>query len=110
VPNGSASAARRRSGGPSWFPFRPECGILGWSSHGARMIQALTQEVTVAAGGVVTVRSPDLPPGARAQVVVLLNEPRPEPPSLGSLIGRSPPSFNSADEVDAFINGERDAW
>lgn len=42
------------------------------------MVAAIRQQVTVQPGGVVEVRSPELPPGARAEVIVLLtNQPRP---------------------------------
>ena len=32
------------------------------------------------------------------------------PPSITDLMGKVPPCFNSATEVDAFIRAERDAW
>ncbi len=74
---------------------------------GRSMKEAFSQEVTIGRGGVVRVQSPDLPAGARARVVVLLEGPEAEPPPLASLVGRSKPCFKSAAEVDAFIRRER---
>jgi hypothetical protein len=45
------------------------------------MVAALRQQVTVQPGGVIEVRSPELPPGARAEVIVLLERSTPDPPA-----------------------------
>jgi hypothetical protein len=39
------------------------------------MVEAIRQTVTVQAGGTVEVRSPDLPAGVRAEVIVLIEGP-----------------------------------
>lgn len=74
------------------------------------MMQALTRETTVQPGGVVTVEIPELPVGAKARVVVLIEEPAPEPPPLSSLIGTGARLFKTVKEVDDYIRAERDAW
>ena len=74
------------------------------------MKEAFSREVTIQPGGVVRIESPDLPAGARARVVVIVEDPGSEPPPLASLAGRSKSCFKSAAEVDAFMRQERDAW
>ena len=74
------------------------------------MKEAYSKEVTVQPGGVVRIECPDLPAGLKARVVVFVEEPESEPPSLASLVGRSRPAFESAADVDAFIRRERGAW
>lgn len=39
------------------------------------MVAAIKQRVTVQPGGIVEVRSPELRPGARAEVIVLIEQP-----------------------------------
>jgi hypothetical protein len=74
------------------------------------MVAAIRQQVTVQAGGLVEVRSPELQPGARAEVIVLVeNGDRPRR-SLESFIGAGKGGFGSAEEVDAYIRGLRDEW
>lgn len=71
---------------------------------------AIRQRVTVQPGGVIELRSPELPPGSQADVIVLLEtSPGPEQP-LASFIGAGKGGFSSVQEVDAFIRAERDAW
>ena len=74
------------------------------------MKEAFSREVTIQPGGVVRIESPDLPAGARARVVVILEQSKSEPPPLAALMGRSKPVFRSAAEVDAFIRRERSEW
>ena len=74
------------------------------------MKEAFSQEVTIQPGGVVRIQSPDLPTGAKARVVVMIEEPGSDPPPLASLMRRSKPAFRTAAEVDAFIRRERDEW
>ena len=71
---------------------------------------AIRQRVTVQPGGVIELRSSELPPGSQADVIVLLEtSPAPEQP-LASFIGAGKGCFSDAAEVDAFIRAERDAW
>ena len=80
--------------------------------------EEFSRNVTIQPGGVVRIESPDrsaelaagLPAGAKARVVVILEDRGPEPSPLATLVGRSPPVFSSAAEVDAFIRQEREDW
>ena len=74
------------------------------------MKEAYSEEVTIQPGGVVRIENPDLPEGAKARVVILVEQPDSEPPPLATLVGRSRPAFRSAAEVDAFVRHERNAW
>ena len=80
------------------------------------MVSALRQKVVVRKGGIVEVRSPDLPEGATAEVIVLLEgrdkAAEGERPlvSLRSLIGSCKGMFSSPEEADRFISHERDSW
>ena len=75
------------------------------------MTNAIRQRVTVQPGGVIEVRSPELTAGARAEVIILLEEPQ-EPPrrSLRSIIGSGKGCFATPEEADAFLRQERDSW
>jgi hypothetical protein len=81
------------------------------------MVAAIKQTVTVQAGGLVEVRSPSLPEGARAEVIVLLEDeataPPPEPArplNWGDFVGSGRGRFASAEEADAYVRGLRDEW
>ncbi|MGB7160501.1 MAG: hypothetical protein WBD40_20720 [Tepidisphaeraceae bacterium] len=74
------------------------------------MVAAIRQNVTVQAGGVVQVRSPDLKPGARAEVIVLVEDQAEFPRSLVSFIGAGRGLFGSVEEVDGYIRELRDEW
>jgi hypothetical protein len=72
---------------------------------------AIQQETTVQPGGIIHIHSSELPEGARAQVIVLVDQQsRLAFPTMRSLLGAAKGSFKSAAEVDAFISAERDAW
>ena len=81
-----------------------------WGRGAPKMKEAFSREVTIQPGGVVRIQSPDLPSGAKARVVVIIEEPGTDPPPLASLMRHSRPAFKSAAEVDAFIRRERDEW
>lgn len=75
------------------------------------MLNGLRKKVTVKPGGLIEIRSPDLPDGAVADVIVILESPAEQPrSSLVSLIGAAEGSFATSAEVDEFIHQERDAW
>ncbi len=76
------------------------------------MVRAIKENVIIRPGGVIEIRRPDLPEGAAAEVIVMLEEPAtPEAlPSLTSLIGKANSGYASGAEADAFIRAERDAW
>jgi len=72
--------------------------------------EAFSREVTIGEGGVVRIESPHLPTGAKAFVIVIVEDRATTPPPFSKLLGRSRPSFHSAAEVDDFIKKERDSW
>lgn len=75
------------------------------------MINGLKQKAIVKPGGLVEIRSPELPDGATVEAIVLLESISDElGPSLSSLIGAAKGSFATPEEVDRFIRQERDAW
>ena len=74
------------------------------------MVRAIKESVIIKPGGMVELRHPDLREGATVEVIVLLDQPAAEPPPLTSLIGKGKGCFGSAEEVDAFLRAERDAW
>jgi hypothetical protein len=77
------------------------------------MVQAIRKRVQVQPGGVVEVHDPELPEGATAEVIVLLDtgQPATEPlPPLAGMIGAAKGLFNSPEEVEAYIRSLRDEW
>ncbi len=74
------------------------------------MNQALRQKVIVQPGGIIQICSPELPPGSIADVIIILETTQKNRPSLTSFIGTAKGSFNTVEEVDNFINRERDNW
>ena len=79
------------------------------------MVAAIRQLVTVKSGGVIEIRSPELEPGSRAEVIVLVDSARApaavdQGRPLAAFIGAAAASFTSVEQVDAFIRDERDAW
>jgi hypothetical protein len=74
------------------------------------MEQALRQRVTILPGGKIELQSPDLPVGEEAEVIVLVAPPQARRRNLSEFIGAGKGLFKSADEVDAYINEERDSW
>lgn len=74
------------------------------------MIDAIRQQVTVQPGGVIELQSPDLPVGARVEVIVLVDSPFKSKRSLRRMLGTASQSFANVREVDTFIRQERDNW
>jgi len=75
------------------------------------MLYAIKQHVIVQADGVIEVHAPELKAGMHTEVIIL------EAPglalaerSLGSFIGTGHGSFATAEQADAFLRAERDAW
>jgi hypothetical protein len=72
---------------------------------------AVKQETTVQAGGIIQIHSDQFAPGARAEVIVLIEQSAPCTfPTMRSLIGAAPGGFKNPAEIDAFLRAERDAW
>ena len=74
------------------------------------MVPALRQKVVVQPGGVIEVRSSELPPGATAEVIVLIESSSDPARSLLFMIGAAKGCFATPADADAFIRRERDAW
>ena len=74
------------------------------------MIQAIKKEVTIQPGGRIEITSPELKPGMRAEVVVMITDSQYKFNRLTSFIGKGKGSFASPSEADAFIRKERDTW
>lgn len=69
----------------------------------------IRDHVTVQPGGTIEVQHPELPTGARVEVTIRV-EPAGEPEPLSSFLGKGGGCFASAEEADAFIRAEREAW
>lgn len=74
------------------------------------MNQAIRQKVVVKPGGIIEIQSPEFPPGAMADVIVILETSPVSKVSLTSLIGAAKGSFATPKEADDFISRERDIW
>ncbi len=74
------------------------------------MTRALRCRVVVQPGGLIQVRSGELPPGTSAEVIILVDVGDFEGRPLESLIGAARGGFTTHAEADAFIAGERDRW
>lgn len=75
------------------------------------MATTIRKAVTVRSEGVLEVRSPELHPGARADVVVILDDTVESPHKpLASYVGVCGGTFKAANEVDSHIRRERGSW
>jgi hypothetical protein len=74
------------------------------------MVQAIKEEVVVQPGGLIEIRRSDLPVGARAEVIVMIDQQVEGLPPMSSYVGKGKGCFANAAEVDAFLRAERDAW
>ncbi|MCX6644809.1 MAG: hypothetical protein NTY09_00395 [bacterium] len=74
------------------------------------MVHALRKKVTVKPGGIVELRSRELVPGSIVEVIVIQEKQSPKGIDLTRLIGVGRGIFSTVEEVDEFIQGERDSW
>jgi hypothetical protein len=77
------------------------------------MLAALRIATTVLPGGKIEVVDPQLPSGEAVDVIVLLSEPpSAKRQSVVDVLAGAPGHilFRTAEEVDAYLNTERDAW
>ena len=74
------------------------------------MLQAIREKATVKPGGLLELRHPELPSGTDVEIVIMVDDRAREAPSLASLIGQGRGCFADANEVEAFLRSERDAW
>ncbi len=85
--------------------------LAGGRPRGKTMATAIRQSVIVRSGGVIEVRSPELTPGARAEVIVILDDGAPaKRKPLASYVGTGKGTFRTAQEVDEYLRRERDSW
>ena len=71
-----------------------------------------TIETTVLPGGRIEISSPELIPGQKAKVWIVLEPALAEKRTLSEILGDYPGGrlFKTAEEVDAYIREERDSW
>lgn len=77
------------------------------------MQSALRITTSVQPGGKIEVVDAQLPPGEQVDVIVLFSQAtKSTRPSLLEVLSQAPGhlGFQSAEEVDAYIRSERDAW
>jgi hypothetical protein len=77
------------------------------------MIQTAVQlRTTILPGHRIEVFAPELPEGRSATVVILLDETTPPKKRLSEVLAGYPGGqlFRSPEEVDAYLQAERDAW
>ncbi len=77
------------------------------------MQRALRMTALVQPGGKIEVTDTDLPEGQSVEVIVLLPSPPAIPRrSIVEVLAEAPGhlAFQTADEVDAYLREERDAW
>ena len=74
------------------------------------MVSAIRERVTVQAGGRIEIRSSELPAGAQADVIVVLEPAARMGSPLVRMIGRGKRCFALPEEADRFIRKERNAW
>ncbi|MBW4580241.1 MAG: hypothetical protein KME42_11810 [Tildeniella nuda ZEHNDER 1965/U140] len=75
------------------------------------MLNGLRQKVIVQPGGLVEVRSPELPAGVTVEVIVLLEASTPSASQgLSRFLGAAQGNFASPEAVDQFIHQERETW
>ena len=74
------------------------------------MVSAIRERVTVQAGGRIEIPSSDLPAGAQADVIVVLEPAARMDSPLARMIGKGKGCFASSEEADRFIRKERNAW
>ncbi len=74
------------------------------------MIIAIRERVTVKRGGSVEIHNPQLPEGAVAEVIIMVEQSEVEPQPLVAYVGKGKGCFTDAAEIDEFLRAERDAW
>ena len=73
-------------------------------------MNVVREEVVVKPGGLVELRSPDLPEGAKAEVLVFIENSNPSSRTLSSFIGTGKGCYKTPEEADEFLSRERDRW
>ena len=76
------------------------------------MKEALRKQITVGKNGSLEIPPLDLPEGTMAEIVVIVHT-EDEPvkrPSLMDLFGAGKGIYGTREEIDAYIEAERDSW
>lgn len=74
------------------------------------MTRAIRQKARIQSGGLLEIRSSELPEGVDVDVIVLLEDDSVSPVSLSKLRGAAKGCYRSAQEINEFICQERDQW
>ena len=74
------------------------------------MIQTIRKEVTILQDGRIELSFPELTPGIRAEVIVVIPSPQSVVPKLVSFIGKGKGAFTKSTAADQFLRAERDKW
>ncbi len=77
------------------------------------MFSGVRTQATVQHGGLIQVRSEEMPEGATVEVIILVDAFEPNRASqkgLTRFIGAAPGTFSSVAEIDDYISQERDSW
>lgn len=74
------------------------------------MTQAIRQDITVQKDHKIEISSPELKLGDHVEVIILLNQEKPQKTNLRAMLGTGKGSFSSSKEADDFIRGERNTW
>jgi hypothetical protein len=74
--------------------------------------EALRVQVTVGRNGHIDVPPVELPEGTEAELVLWVRTAKPaqDPHSIMNLFGCLKGTYGTAEEIDAYINPERDSW
>jgi len=81
--------------------------------EGDAMVRAIKEQVTIQPGGLIEIRRPELPSGAVAEVIVMVDEQEisgRKPKKFSDFFGSVRGCFESGEAADAFIRAERDSW
>lgn len=78
------------------------------------MSAVIHREAVVGPDGVIAIPTPELQPGQRVAITIEPEQTSPQQPSsrIRDILAEAPGhlEFQTADEVDAYIREERDAW
>jgi hypothetical protein len=75
------------------------------------MLMGIKRNVVIQPGGIIEIKSDELPAGTNAEVIVILeNEKKQDNFSFLDLIGSGKGCFRNSEETDLFIRKERDSW
>jgi len=77
-------------------------------------MKAVRAQAVVEPGGILEIRSPELPPPGTPTEVLVLFDPESIPteplPPLSSFVGTCKGRFKTPEEIDEYLNRERDSW